>query len=225
MNKKILVIAAHPDDEILGCGATVAKMVKEGSEAYVLLLSGGVTSRSPAFEREKIKELKLQTKAANGILGIKEVYSKDFPDNKFDSVALLDIVKAVEEVKEAVKPDIIFTHSLKDLNIDHQITHKAVLTATRPMEDECVKEVYAFEILSSSEWNIKDLFVPDTFVDIEETIDLKKEAMEAYKSELREYPHPRSLEGIEIQSKNRGMVAGLRYAEAFETIRRVVGTV
>lgn len=223
--KKILVVAAHPDDEVLGCGATLSKMVQKGYEAYTLLLSGGVTSRSARSESEKLQALKEETKKANDLLGIKKVFTKDFPDNKFDSIPLLDIVKAVEEVKNIVKPDVIFTHSKKDLNIDHRITHKAVLTATRPMENECVKELYAFEILSSSEWNMQEPFIPDTYVDTEETIDLKKEAMEAYRSELREYPHPRCIEGIELQCKSRGMCVGLHYAEAFETVRRVTQTI
>jgi LmbE family N-acetylglucosaminyl deacetylase len=200
-------------------------MVQSGYEAYTLILSSGITSRSPQFEREKLKSLKEERENANKIVGIKKVFTKDFPDNKFDSIALLDIVKAVEEVKDEINPDIIFTHSKEDLNIDHQITYNAVLTATRPMVGECVREIYTFEILSSSEWNIKTPFIPDVFVNVGDFIGIKKDAMNAYKSELREYPHPRSIEGIELQSKNRGMSVGLEYAEAFATLRRVIDTI
>lgn len=218
MNKKILIVAAHPDDEVLGCFATVAKYIKNGYEAYTLILGEGKTSRDASC-KEEIAILHEEIKKANEAIGIKKVFIESFPDNRFDSVALLDIIKVVNKVKQEIKPSIIFTHYENDLNIDHQITNRAVLTATRPMEDESVKEIYAFEVLSSTEWNYPLSFSPDVFVDVKETIKLKKEAMNYYKSELREYPHPRSLEGIELNAKQRGMSVGLEYVEAFKSIR------
>jgi len=225
MNKKILIVAAHPDDEVLGCGGTVARLVKEGYEAYTLILGEGITSRDRSRNRKKrlqdIKKLKDQIYKANKILGIKKVFTFDFPDNRFDSVDFLDIVKTIEEIKNELKPEIIFTHSKSDLNIDHRITYQAVITATRPMKNETVKSIYAFEILSSTEWNYPLSFSPNVYFNIEDTLDLKLQAMAEYKSELREYPHPRSLEGIKIKAKQRGMEVGFCYAEAFELIRRV----
>ncbi|GMN90423.1 PIG-L deacetylase family protein [Francisella sciaenopsi] len=225
MSKKILVIAAHPDDEVLGCFGTVARLVKEGFEAYTLILGEGKTSRDEQrvveAKREEIEVLNTEIYKANSIIGIKKVFVESFPDNRFDNVDLLDIIKAISKVKDEVQPDIIFTHYEHDLNIDHQITYKAVITATRPMESECVKEIYSFEILSSTEWNYPLSFSPDTYFDISDTLDLKVRAMAEYKSELCEYPHPRSLDGIRLNSKYQGMRVGRKYVEAFKTIRRI----
>ena len=220
---KILIVAAHPDDEVLGCFATVAKLIKEGHEAYTLILGEGKTSRDEKRDIENKKEdielLNDETYNANNLIGIKKVFFESFADNRFDSHDLLDIVKAISKVKEEVKPDIIFTHYENDLNIDHQLTYKAVMTTTRPMENECVKEIYSFEILSSTEWNYPLSFSPDTFFDISDTLDLKIKAMQMYSSELCSYPHPRSLEGIKLNAKYHGMRVGKKYIEAFKSIR------
>lgn len=225
MTKKILIIAAHPDDEILGCGGTAARLVKQGNEAYTLILGEGITSRDDSRQREKrereIVQLKKQVHQANSVIGIKEVFTHDFPDNRFDSAPLLDIVKVIETIKNKIKPDIVFTHYKKDLNIDHQITYRAVLTAMRPTAEETVKEIYSFEVLSSTEWNFPLSFSPDVFFDITETIDMKLTAMEKYQSELREYPHPRSIKGIRLNAEQWGMKIGLKYAEAFKLIRLI----
>jgi LmbE family N-acetylglucosaminyl deacetylase len=219
MTKKILIVAAHPDDEVLGCFGMVARLIKEGYEAYTLILGEGKTSRDEKNIKNELEILNSEIKKANEVIGIKKVFIEQFPDNKFDSVPLLDIVKVVAKIKDEIKPDIIFTHYEKDLNIDHQITYQAVITATRPMEDECVKEIYSFEILSSTEWNYPLSFSPDFFFDISDTLDLKIEAMKKYNSELREYPHPRSLEGIELNAKYQGMRVGKKYVEAFKSVR------
>ena len=225
MRKKILIVAAHPDDEILGCGGTVARLIRKGHEAFTLILGEGVTSRSDSMDRAKngkaLSVLKREAMAANKIIGVKSVMFYDFPDNRFDTVPFLDIVKAVETVKRRIKPEIVFTHYEKDLNIDHQITYSAVVTATRPLEGESVKEIYSYETLSSTEWSYPFEFSPDTFFDITGTIKGKVKAMRAYRSELRKYPHPRSPEGIKLGSKNWGMKSGVPYAEAFKAVRIV----
>ena len=225
MSKTILIVAAHPDDEVLGCFATVARLIKEGYEAYTLILGEGKTSRDESrIVENKKDELEILNKEiieANKIIGIKKVFIETFPDNRFDSIDLLDIIKAISKVKEEIKPDIIFTHYEHDLNIDHQITYKAVITATRPMVGESVKEIYSFEILSSTEWNYPLSFSPDTYFDISDTIDLKIDAMKKYASELCSYPHPRSLEGIELNAKYQGMRVGKEYVEAFKVIRNI----
>jgi len=223
MTKKILIVASHPDDEVLGCFGTVARLIKEGYEAYTLILGEGKTSRdeqrSVENKKDEIEVLNTEIQRANDSIGIKKVFIESFPDNRFDSVDLLDIIKVISKVKEEVQPDIIFTHFENDLNIDHRITYQATLTATRPMEDECVKEIYSFEILSSTEWNYPLSFSPDTYFDISNTIDLKIEAMKEYSSELCEYPHPRSLKSIELNAKYQGMRVGKKYVEAFKSIR------
>lgn len=225
MSKKILIVAAHPDDEVLGCFGTVARLIKEGYEAYTLILGEGKTSRDEQRvlenKKDEIKTLNNEIHSANMLIGIKKVFVESFPDNRFDSVDLLDIVKVISKVKNEVNPDIIFTHYENDLNIDHQITYKAVITATRPMVDESVKEIYSFEILSSTEWNYPLTFSPDTFFDIADTIELKIQAMSKYSSELCEYPHPRSLEGITLNAKYQGMRVGKEYVEAMKSVRRI----
>lgn len=223
MSKKILIVVAHPDDEVLGCFGTVARLIKEGYEAYTLILGEGKTSRDNERivenKQEEIRVLNTEIQRANNLIGIKKVFIDNFPDNRFDSVDLLDIIKVISKVKEEVQPDIIFTHYEHDLNIDHQITYKAVITSTRPMLNESVKEIYSFEILSSTEWNYPISFSPDVYFDIESTISMKKSAMAEYKSELCKYPHPRSLEAIDLNAKYHGFRVGKYYIEAFKSVR------
>ena len=219
MSKKILIVAAHPDDEVLGCFGTVAKLIAQGYEAYTLILSEGKTSRDEIYKTDQLNTFNREIQKANESIGIKKVFVESFPDNKFDSVALLDIVKVISKVKEEIQPNIIFTHFENDLNIDHCITYKAVLTATRPMVGESVEELYSFEVLSATEWNYPLSFSPDTFFDISNTLDLKLKAMQAYQSELCNYPHPRSLEGIKLNASYNGMRVGKKSVEAFKSVR------
>ena len=228
MVRRILVVVAHPDDEILGCGATIRKMVDEGAEAYSLILSAGKASRDDPEELllDAQNALRNEMGKANAIIQVKKVFTADFPDNTFDTVSLLSIVKKVEEIKRLVQPEVIFTHHIGDMNIDHQLTHKAVLTATRPMAEECVKEIFSFEVPSSTEWNSfsKDTaFVPNVFFDVSETLQYKIQAMAEYESELCDYPHTRSLEYIADSAKLWGAKVGLTSAEAFMLIRKVSG--
>ena len=217
LNKKLLIVAAHPDDEVLGCFGSVAKLIQQGYEAYTLILGEGKTSRGEGSK--EIKKLHKEIKKANEIIGIKKVFIENLPDNSFDSIPLLDIVQVVEKYKNLIKPDIVFTHYENDLNIDHRLTYQAVITATRPMENESVKEIYSFEILSSTEWNYPLSFSPDIYFDISDTLNYKIKAMDCYKSELRKYPHPRSLEGIELNAKYWGMRVGKKAVEVFKAVR------
>lgn len=221
MPPRVLIVAAHADDEVLGCFGTVAKLIDEGYEAYTLILGEGKSAREESALAEAQSELSDEMQRANALIGIKEIFTCRFRDNRFDSHDLLDIIKEVERVKELIKPQIIFTHSANDLNIDHRITAEAVLTATRPMQNECVKTIFAFEVLSSSEWNFGKAFTPDTYFDISATIQKKIEAMRCYASELRQAPHPRSLEGIRTLAAYRGMQVGYSHAEAFKTLRNL----
>jgi LmbE family N-acetylglucosaminyl deacetylase len=225
MNKTILIVAAHPDDEVLGCGGTMSRLAHEDNCVYTMILGEGVTSRDlqrdSSKRKNELESLKNEIVSANKCLGVKDQFVYQFPDNRFDTVSLLDIIKSIEGVVEKVNPHTIFTHFEHDLNIDHQITYKAVLAATRPMEKQCVKEIYSFNILSSTEWSYPQKFTPNYFVNINKYIEHKINAMEEYRSELREYPHPRSSEGIRISGRFWGMQVGCLSAEPFIVVRKI----
>ncbi len=163
---------------------------------------------------------------ARKAIGYDSVSTYDFSDNRFDHHDLLDIIKVIEKEKKLFKPDIIFTHHGGDLNVDHQQTFKAVMTACRPMEDECVKTIITFETPSATEWqaNIPGVnFMPNLFVEIsKEDLQAKIDALEAYEFEIREYPHPRSAKALETLAAVRGYNVGVQYAEAFQLIRKIV---
>lgn len=220
---KILIVAAHPDDEILGCGGTIAKRIKEGDKVYTLILGEGITSRDKVRNEKKreneLKQLKKIAHKANKTIGVEEIFTYDIPDNRFDTMALLDIVKIIEKIKNKIKPDLVYTHHRNDLNIDHRITYNAVLTACRPIKKETVKEIYSFEVPSSTEWNFPYSFNPNLFIDINKTINKKIKALKFYDGELKKFPHPRSKEAIKIIAKRWGSLSALNYAEAFEIIR------
>ena len=224
---KILVVSAHPDDEVLGAGGTLKKHISNGDEVYSLILGEGITSRKEDRDKtseDDLKALYSDTYDVADIIGFKEVYLSRLSDNRFDSIDLLDIIKEIEKYVDEIKPDIIYTHHPGDLNIDHQRTFKAVITACRPVGDYSVKEIYAFETPSSTEWNFnyeENSFNPNVFVDIEETIATKLEAMKCYTSEIRDYPHPRSLKALKTIAARWGTVVGKKYVEAFELIRQV----
>lgn len=223
----ILVVAAHPDDEILGVGGTIARRVRQGDTAFALILGEGQTSRGEKrdlVDKETIRELHRDSESASKIIGYKNIYFSDLPDNRFDSVDLLDIIKQVEKYVNEIQPDIIYTHHAHDLNIDHRRTCEAVLTATRPIAGNPIKEIYEFETVSSTEWNFgnkEGCFFPNVFIDVENVFHIKCDAMRQYKSELCEFPHPRSLKMLEYAAKRWGGIVGKNYAEAFELVRKV----
>lgn len=219
-NKRILVVAAHPDDEVLGCGATIARHASCGAKVAVLLLCKGVTSRKSLGNIErKIDILHSESILANKILGSVKIVQEDFPDNAFDSVPLLNIVRAIENVCGDFDPSAIYTHSEWDVNIDHRIVFRATQVICRPTKANSVKEVYSFEVPSSTEWNFgTNHFSPNVFMDVSGFIDTKKRALAAYSSETRKFPHPRSLEYVDYLSRVRGAQSGCRSAEAFQLI-------
>jgi LmbE family N-acetylglucosaminyl deacetylase len=230
-DKKILIVAAHPDDELLGLGATMHKLIKSGSvETRVLILGEGITSRSENRDQEKWKkELEIHHKNiedARLAIGYGEVKTFSLPDNRFDSVPLLDIIKIIEKEKENFKPDVIFTHHGGDLNIDHQRTFAAVLTAARPMDGESVQAIITFETPSATEWNLNsgsDHFSPNLFFEVsDDDMEAKINGMESYQFEKREYPHPRSPEALKYRARYWGLTVGVAYAEAFYVVRSVI---
>lgn len=222
MSKNILIVAAHPDDEVLGCGGTIARHVSEGDKVNIVYMADGITSRD--LQTHKDSEVR-QTAShkAQEILGIQHAFYLEFADNKMDSYPLLDIVQALEKVILQYQPSIIYTHHLGDLNIDHQVTHKAVMTACRPQPNFCVKKIYSFEVVSSTEWNSPNLhpFIPNFFVDISQFLDTKLLALDAYQLEMREPPHSRSKEHIKSLTQHRGHSMGLDAAEAFMLLRHI----
>lgn len=222
-----LIIAAHPDDEVLGCGGTIARLTSEMKNVYVAILGEGITSRYSQREQADVSALETLrngSKHVSELLSVKELFLFDLPDNCFDTIPLLDIVKIIEALIDKVKPSTIFTHHGGDLNVDHSIVHRATLTATRPIAGHSVKNVYAYEVPSSTEWAFGQFttgFRANVFVDISTTLEKKIEAMEVYESEARPFPHPRSLEALKVLAKNWGTVVGLEAAEAFELIREI----
>ena len=222
MSKQILVVVAHPDDEVLGCAGTIARHVSDGDKVYVVFMSDGVTSRT-GVESNEVEVRKQAAKDASNILGIVQPPRfLGFPDNRMDTVALLDIVQTLEQVINEIEPEVVYTHHSGDLNIDHKITHQAVMTACRPQPGFCVREIYSFEVLSSTEWSTNNPFIPNYFVDISDILELKISAIKAYNSELRLFPHARSIESIEALVKYRGASVGVHAAEAFRLERKIV---
>jgi LmbE family N-acetylglucosaminyl deacetylase len=224
---RVLVVAAHPDDEVLGCGATIARLVSEGHEVRITIMGEGVTSRSAAREdadASAVAALAERARDAVAILGASEVRLHGLPDNRFDSLDLLDVVKLVEADVAAFEPPVIFTHHGGDLNIDHVIVHRAVLTATRPLAGSPVRDVCAFEVPSATEWafqRFEPTLRPNFFVDVAATLETKLAAMEVYDSEARPFPHPRSPEALRAIAARWGSVSGQQAAEAFEIVRAV----
>lgn len=228
--KRILVIVAHPDDELLGIGGTIHRLVQEqGVQARAVILGEGITSRADERNRDQWqRELNTHRQniyTAQEKIGYESVGIYDFPDNRFDSVALLDLVKVVEKEKEDFQPEIIFTHHGGDTNIDHQRTFQAVITATRPMQGEVVKTIITFETPSSTEWqafNQEPKFLPNLFFSLrEEDVKAKIAGMEAYEFEKRPFPHPRSPEALRNLAQRWGVVTGNNFAEAFMLIRSI----
>lgn len=230
-NKKILLVVAHPDDELLGCGGTMHKLLKEyDCQIRVIILGEGLTSRSvqrdtPQWEKE-LAIHKSNVENARQAIGYQSVQTYDFPDNRFDSVDLLDIIKVIESEKAGFNPEVIFTHHGGDVNIDHQRTFEAVITACRPMAHEQVKHIITFETMSGTEWRASSdprQFIPNLFIEIsEQGLMAKTRAMESYEFEKRPYPHPRSPEALKIRAQMWGIANGVPLAEAFCLIRSIV---
>ena len=229
-NKRIMIVVAHPDDELLGLGATFHKLLREYNVmSHVLILGEGITSRYDIRDVEVCEDQLTihhdNIKKAQSAIGYQSTSIYNFPDNRFDSIALLDIVKIIEKEKRQFNPDVIFTHHGGDVNIDHQRTFEAVITACRPMKDEYVKMIITFETPSGTEWRSPTdprHFLPNLFFSVsEDDVTAKIKGMESYEFERREYPHPRSPEALKIQSQRWGVVVGSDFAEAFCLVRSI----
>lgn len=225
----VLVIAAHPDDEILGCGGTIAKHCDDGDEVHVVIMAEGITSRDLDRNRERHAEslsvLARAAQEANAILGVASLVLCDFPDNRLDACDRLELIKVVEGHLDRVRPEFVLTHHAGDLNIDHRRVHEAVVTACRPYPGQVVKSLAFFEVPSSTEWQVPGsapAFAPNWFVNVTSTLERKREALQAYQQEMRAWPHSRSLEAVEHLARWRGASVGCSAAEAFMLGRRLV---
>ena len=225
----VLVVAAHPDDEVLGCGGTLARHAAAGDIVHVLIMAEGATARRAArcaaADRPKVQKLQEAARKAAAALGTMPPSFGDLPDNRLDGIDLLDIIKVVERAVEECAPAVVYTHHGGDLNIDHQIVHRAVTTACRPLPGSPVHALYAFETPSSTEWataGLHDAFQPMRFVDIHPHMDAKLAALRAYELEMRPSPHPRSFEAVEALARWRGNSVGFTAAEAFMVLRERV---
>ncbi len=220
---RVLVICAHPDDEVLGAGGTIARHARDGDEVHVVTIATGVLSRGgdPAVLARELERLQQDARRAAASLGVREITLGDLEDQRLDVLPKLDIARAVEAHIERLRPDLVYTNHYGDLNADHRAVFEAVLTAVRPGPTLSVRRVLAFEVASSTEWSVPYRFSPTVFVDVADTIESKLAAMELYTGEIRPFPHPRSREALRAISKRWGSVAGLGDAEAFELIREI----
>lgn len=225
-----LVIASHPDDEVLGCGGVMARLAEEGTDVHIVVLGEGITSRQsqrrPEEAERDLKQLHEEVAVAARLVGAKSSSVLSFPDNRFDTVPLLDVVKAIEEIRMRLRPDTIFTHCGTDLNVDHRITFQAVVTACRPQAGLDVSTIYSFEVPSSTEWQAQlagNSFTPTAFFRLEERhVQAKISAMESYSSERRTWPHPRSPRAIRALAEWRGANIGADFGEAFQMVRSIL---
>lgn len=222
MTETILIVVAHADDEVLGAGGTIARLAAQGDQVNLVFLTDGVGARG-VNNAASVRRVAAANQAAK-ILGALPPHTLSFPDNRLDGVDLLTIVQELERIVAHVQPDVIYTHHAGDLNIDHAVCHRAIMTACRPLPDSKLRAIYAMEIASSTEWignSLPSTFVPNRFVDISGTWENKRAALQAYAEEMREFPHPRSDLALEALARWRGASAGVMLAEAFSTVREV----
>lgn len=222
----VLIVAAHPDDEVLGCGGTIARLAIAGVDVHVLILADGESSRIGEADYAACRAARVKAScAALDILGVKSVEMHELPDNQLDSVEMIRVVRLIEDCITRLRPSAVYTHHAGDVNVDHQVAHNATIVACRPQPGHPVKELLFFEVPSSTEWRPATSgmqFVPSWFVDISATLDHKLQAMAAYGEELREFPHSRSLDALTALARWRGASVGVNAAEAFALGRKIV---
>ncbi|WP_281661951.1 PIG-L deacetylase family protein [Microvirgula aerodenitrificans] len=221
MRRKVLVIAAHPDDEVLGAGGVIALHALWGDEVHILIVTEGCSSQYPDHP-EMVLQKKSEAKEAAAILGVPpdKLHFEGLPDMRLDSVPATRINKSIETVIQSVQPSIVYTHASSDVNLDHRLVFEASLVACRPYAAPFVEAIYSYFAPSSTEWGIAP-FDANHFVDVSSVMETKINAMAAYKSEVRTAPHPRSIESLHAIFATFGSVVGCQYAEAFKLVRSV----
>lgn len=220
----VLCVAAHPDDEILGVGGTLARHAAMGDAVYLMIVGEGITSRHEPTAVDQLDALRIAATAAAAAIGARPPIMTNLPDNRLDSLDLLTIIQSVERVVSELKPHTVYTHHGADVNMDHRVVHQAVVTATRPLPGSSVRRLYAFETISSTEWatpSFGPAFRPNTYVDVTPYMGAKMEALRCYESEMRAFPHARSMEAVEALARLRGTQVSCAAAEAFELLREV----
>lgn len=218
----VLVVAPHADDEILGVGATIAKYVDEGHDVYICVVTSGHPSM---FSKEVLKKLRSETIDSHKYLGIKETFFLEFPAVLLSEIPKHEINAKINTVLDEVKPDVVFIPHYGDMHLDHYIVSQAAMVGVRPIKDHKVLEVYSYETLSETEWNVphvSNVFIPNSFVNVSNYLDKKLKAMSYFTTQLTQFPHPRSLEAITSLAKLRGSTVGVNAAEAFCLVRRII---
>jgi N-acetylglucosamine malate deacetylase 1 len=221
MAKKFLVIAPHPDDEVLGCGGIMKKYSDAGHEVYVLIVTRGTPKK---YSDERIERGRAQARKSHAILGVKDTFFMNYHAPELDQVPSYMISDSISELVGKLLPTDLFLPHPGDIHIDHQVVFNASLVAARPIGNCSVRNIFTYETLSETEWAqpaCSHIFIPDHFVDIEKSFDFKLQAMGCYEGQLRNFPHPRSLESLEALAKFRGSTIGCSRAEAFKTIRTI----
>ncbi len=228
MSKTVLVIAAHPDDEVLGCGGTILKHSQEGDKVFVIIAAEGLTSRQNKRNREivsnELNDLIVTANKAAEILQVAGIEFLQLPDNRLDSMDRLDLIKLIEEKIRKFEPEIVYTHHSGDVNVDHRRLYEATITACRPMPGNKVNRILTYEVLSSTDWQPKgsyESFQPNVFVDISRQLQKKMEALNIYASEMRPWPHSRSIKAVEHLGRLRGSQVGREAVEAFNLLREI----
>lgn len=224
---RILVIAAHPDDEVYGMGGTIAKLASQGHEVHVLIVTDGCTAQYAGRPdlQEIIEKKHREAIEANTLLGVKQVHFGTFPDMKLDTVAHVEVNRLIEETVDQVRPDTVYTHFYGDVNLDHQMVYRSTLVAVRPVPGQCVKALYAYYVPSSTEWSPQlahTVFLPNTMADITGFEAQKGQALLAYQTEARAYPHPRSAQYVRETDRARGLQWGMGSSEAFMLLRKIM---
>jgi LmbE family N-acetylglucosaminyl deacetylase len=227
LSQTILVCAAHPDDEALGCGGVMARHAAEGDHVHVLFLAEGVSSRrtDDGKAQAELSERRDSAIRAAKVLGAQTPIFCDYPDQRLDMISLLDVIKSIESLTADICPNVVYTHHAEDLNLDHRRVTQAVMTAFRPYPASRVVAIYGFETLSSTEWAFgsrQSAFSPLRYVSIATTLELKLAALREYRFEMRDFPHPRSYETVKALATLRGSTVGVPAAEAFTVLREVI---
>jgi LmbE family N-acetylglucosaminyl deacetylase len=219
----ILVVAPHPDDEVLGCGGIMARHASQGDEVHVLVVTRGIPE---LFPPEQIEEARQELRAAHQVLGVSSVQFLDFPAPMLDTIPGYQLASAIDKVIRSVQPGIVYSPHRGDMHADHRAVYQATMVATRPINSCPIRRLLCYEVLSETEWASpfgNDAFIPTVFVDISEYLDRKLEATACYRSQLKQPPHSRSLQAIEALARLRGSTVSLQAAEAFVLVREIVG--